>query len=160
MIRRPPRSTRTDTLFPYTTLFRSPDVDDVIREFAVRSAVHRDGNDIEAAVHRKRFQNGCKDLARATALRVEIEDPVAFREIPERLLLFSLAIVDPGALGERRNGTLKRIVELWVLPHRPLPDIGEHRGPIELLALETNIGCHIHFRRLEDCPRLQLVELR
>src|SRR3546814_9852362 len=26
MIRRPPRSTRTDTLFPYTTLFRSPDL--------------------------------------------------------------------------------------------------------------------------------------
>src|SRR3546814_20693632 len=25
MIRRPPRSTRTDTLFPYTTLFRSAD---------------------------------------------------------------------------------------------------------------------------------------
>src|SRR3546814_10428142 len=27
MIRRPPRSTRTYTLFPYTTLFRSPDLD-------------------------------------------------------------------------------------------------------------------------------------
>src|SRR3546814_5854469 len=27
MIRRPPRSTRTDTLFPYTTLFRSMKVD-------------------------------------------------------------------------------------------------------------------------------------
>src|SRR3546814_2135841 len=27
MIRRPPRSTRTDTLFPYTTLFRSLSVD-------------------------------------------------------------------------------------------------------------------------------------
>src|SRR3546814_13762778 len=26
MIRRPPRSTRTDTLFPYTTLFRSLDI--------------------------------------------------------------------------------------------------------------------------------------
>src|SRR3546814_8603351 len=26
MIRRPPRSTRTDALFPYTTLFRSEDV--------------------------------------------------------------------------------------------------------------------------------------
>src|SRR3546814_1843924 len=25
MIRRPPRATRTDTLFPYTTLFRSPE---------------------------------------------------------------------------------------------------------------------------------------
>src|SRR3546814_11974821 len=28
MIRRPPRSTRTDTLFPYTTLFRSMVADD------------------------------------------------------------------------------------------------------------------------------------
>src|SRR3546814_18530087 len=28
MIRRPPRSTRTDTLFPYTTLFRSVAADD------------------------------------------------------------------------------------------------------------------------------------
>src|SRR3546814_9931777 len=28
MIRRPPRSTRTDTLFPYATLFRSPCRDD------------------------------------------------------------------------------------------------------------------------------------
>src|SRR3546814_6557049 len=27
MIRRPPRSTRTDTLFPYTTLFRSADLE-------------------------------------------------------------------------------------------------------------------------------------
>src|SRR3546814_9479206 len=29
MIRRPPRSTRTDTLFPYTTLFRSDDREQV-----------------------------------------------------------------------------------------------------------------------------------
>src|SRR3546814_2779299 len=29
MIRRPPRSTRTDTLFPYTTLFRSVDPEGV-----------------------------------------------------------------------------------------------------------------------------------
>src|SRR3546814_14445161 len=29
MIRRPPRSTRTDTLFPYTTLFRSPQANTV-----------------------------------------------------------------------------------------------------------------------------------
>src|SRR3546814_19458785 len=32
MIRRPPRSTRTDTLFPYTTLFRS---DPQVRAYAV-----------------------------------------------------------------------------------------------------------------------------
>src|SRR3546814_15202605 len=30
MIRRPPRSTRTDTLFPYTTLFRSPSERDAL----------------------------------------------------------------------------------------------------------------------------------
>src|SRR3546814_2240483 len=33
MIRRPPRSTRTDTLFPYTTLFRSvPGIDWIVFE--------------------------------------------------------------------------------------------------------------------------------
>src|SRR3546814_2456092 len=32
MIRRPPRSTRTDTLFPYTTLFRSQEIDDFLSQ--------------------------------------------------------------------------------------------------------------------------------
>src|SRR3546814_5709023 len=36
MIRRPPRSTRTDTLFPYTTLFRSG--------FGRRKAAYLDGD--------------------------------------------------------------------------------------------------------------------
>src|SRR3546814_11800224 len=31
MIRRPPRSTRTDTLFPYTTLFRSSEYDALLQ---------------------------------------------------------------------------------------------------------------------------------
>src|SRR3546814_13761031 len=31
MIRRPPRTTRTDTLFPYTTLFRSPNARPILR---------------------------------------------------------------------------------------------------------------------------------
>src|SRR3546814_15738213 len=35
MIRRPPRSTRPDTLFPYTTLFRSMPHEDVGGQFAV-----------------------------------------------------------------------------------------------------------------------------
>src|SRR3546814_17079663 len=34
MIRRPPRSTRTDTLFPYTTLFRSDERTEMVRFFA------------------------------------------------------------------------------------------------------------------------------
>src|SRR3546814_10443736 len=43
MIRPPPRSTRTDTLFPYTTLFRSTH-----RSYAVGchlGLIHRDGPD-------------------------------------------------------------------------------------------------------------------
>src|SRR3546814_4729190 len=31
MIRRPPRPTRTDTLFPYTTLFRSPAFQGIVK---------------------------------------------------------------------------------------------------------------------------------
>src|SRR3546814_7885030 len=39
MIRRPPRSTRTDTLFPYTTLFRSRAASKVAAIPAVRAAL-------------------------------------------------------------------------------------------------------------------------
>src|SRR3546814_17664638 len=51
MIRRPPRSTRTDTLFPYTTLFRSVaflNVDDLRLGHQVfnRIAVLRDNGDL------------------------------------------------------------------------------------------------------------------
>src|SRR3546814_4932429 len=52
MIRRPPRSTRTDTLFPYTTLFRSRRQGHVDAEFA-RAALVRwsDGGGLD-------FHNG------------------------------------------------------------------------------------------------------
>src|SRR3546814_15278813 len=59
MIRRPPRSTRPDTLFPYTTLFRSPlrlvvryDADDVDREIARRPAVEQIVEAMAALRHR------------------------------------------------------------------------------------------------------------
>src|SRR3546814_3452022 len=39
MIRRPPRSTRTDTLFPYTTLFRSPAWRQLFRDVRFRRAL-------------------------------------------------------------------------------------------------------------------------
>src|SRR3546814_18927045 len=42
MIRRPPRSTRTDTLFPYTTLFRSEYRLDVQAAAAGAGQAHRD----------------------------------------------------------------------------------------------------------------------
>src|SRR3546814_20614285 len=58
MIRRPPRSTRTDTLFPYTTLFRSwPQSDGVLTPLDPLAARHLehlhlvepgDGGEVEA----------------------------------------------------------------------------------------------------------------
>src|SRR3546814_14450630 len=41
MIRRPPRSTRTDTLFPYTTLFRSIDMDDTEHRASVLAELNK-----------------------------------------------------------------------------------------------------------------------
>src|SRR3546814_12830506 len=53
MIRRTPRSTRTDTLFPYTTLFRScayaRDVDDSIGLAAGIPVEWFDGDDVDGA---------------------------------------------------------------------------------------------------------------
>src|SRR3546814_4515418 len=58
MIRRPPRSTRTNTLFPYTTLFRSVGTDGTVTSSRVVSASPPRVFDREAlsAVNRWRFQ--------------------------------------------------------------------------------------------------------
>src|SRR3546814_16595087 len=47
MIRLPPRSTRTDTLFPYTTLFRSVHRQDAVGEVG---ATLREGRELEIGV--------------------------------------------------------------------------------------------------------------
>src|SRR3546814_13355251 len=68
MIRRPPRSTRTDTLFPYTTLFRS-----------VRAALHfcpRSGS-LSLAQAGKR----CQRNPRASS--VSLSDQTFFQRMPE-----------------------------------------------------------------------------
>src|SRR3546814_1028088 len=67
MIRRPPRSTRTDTLFPYTTLFRSLAQSDDRQ--GLGSAVHgrrrnppRPDWQSRAASHRKRSEEHTSEL--------------------------------------------------------------------------------------------------
>src|SRR3546814_7651225 len=58
MIRRPPRSTRTDTLFPYPTLFRSRDAQDVAdekRNHGFDDLVQRQ----RAVRHEKQRQDAC-----------------------------------------------------------------------------------------------------
>src|SRR3546814_3712040 len=53
MIRRPPRSTRTDTLFPYTTLFRSCRSDDAMGRRRFRARADAAGR-IARGAHRER----------------------------------------------------------------------------------------------------------
>src|SRR3546814_2063343 len=50
MIRRPPRSTRTDTLFPYTTLFRSPSLPSRLSLPRLRRALRKTRSCLGAAV--------------------------------------------------------------------------------------------------------------
>src|SRR3546814_12270460 len=60
MIRRPPRSTRTDTLFPYTTLFRSAAVgvvDDVRHAVVVADHHHHVARDVDQVAD---LQPGCR----------------------------------------------------------------------------------------------------
>src|SRR3546814_20673138 len=56
MIRRPPRSTRTDTLFPYTTLFRSSELRVISQLLAVIAT--RDWPAAEKALIETRLQSG------------------------------------------------------------------------------------------------------
>src|SRR3546814_12553702 len=84
MIRRPPRSTRTDTLFPYTTLFRSdlPAVDERIGEQGCLALRDRDEEIVDATEGREDFLLGIPStfedgvdaverLARVVELRAE-----------------------------------------------------------------------------------------
>src|SRR3546814_7104336 len=58
MIRRPPRSTRTDTLFPYTTLFRSRrEESSTARYFADQNRNH-----LARAAHRDTSQFPCEQF--------------------------------------------------------------------------------------------------
>src|SRR3546814_1240364 len=63
MIRRPPRSTRTDTLFPYTTLFRSAQLGKAVAPVAVGPDAHIPLFGIERRID--------WDAARPRAVRLE-----------------------------------------------------------------------------------------
>src|SRR3546814_18179105 len=79
MIRRPPRSTRTDTLFPYTTLFRSAVDEDGDRTF--EAGVVADGADAADARRAIGFRSGRRDEQRRGDL-VELENVVGAAVLP------------------------------------------------------------------------------
>src|SRR3546814_11928685 len=116
MIRRPPRSTRTDTLFPYTTLFRSLGVylgiKAAIREGlgtdraeGVRVAIQGVGS-VGGGVARRLAEEGAKliladvDLARAKALAEELGAELAESAADMQV---EADVLSPTALGAVRT---------------------------------------------------------
>src|SRR3546814_2171412 len=63
MIRRPPRSTRTDTLFPYTTLFRSFD------------GFHRNADNIYRVVEQRTSETGKETKVAAVSYQLAEQSP-------------------------------------------------------------------------------------
>src|SRR3546814_5711021 len=78
MIRLPPRATRTDTLLPYTTLFRSETA-----KIWPRSASWRNisNNAAASVLAGRQVQAVCQDCGGTTARRHGNEQPVEFRHI-------------------------------------------------------------------------------
>src|SRR3546814_3078708 len=106
MIRRPPRSTRTDTLFPYTTLFRSwivaqggvvhREVDRVEPE-AVDSPVEPEARDVEQGVLHRRIVD--IEIGLAAEKIVQIILPAAGVEAPRGAAEHRLPVVGRCAVG-------------------------------------------------------------
>src|SRR3546814_3764268 len=100
MIRRPPRSTRTDTLFPYTTLFRS------VRMATAAPPARRAGN------RRSWCGIGCGGAARRAATlfpRPDLSDPDPAGARPGAPLSLhpqprARSDLRPAAQGDRRYG--------------------------------------------------------
>src|SRR3546814_9818895 len=72
MLRRPPRSTRTDTLVPYTTLFRSEDVAEVAPEEAPDQTVE---HPVAEAVPRRERPAGFGDAGADDHVEVLADEP-------------------------------------------------------------------------------------
>src|SRR3546814_12047182 len=76
MIRRPPRSTRTDTLFPYTTLFRShwvPAFAGMTMVGVEASALHSQADGVRQASVRSRSVRASRPMRRSEEHTSELQ---------------------------------------------------------------------------------------
>src|SRR3546814_9588623 len=103
MIRRPPRSTRTDTLFPYTTLFRS------------FGSGHRIGNYLDGAYHVARaHRRHRRDGGECDRLRCPIELAYAVGCINEKAVRLGDQISPPmdGGRSEEHTSELQSLMRI------------------------------------------------
>src|SRR3546814_15926981 len=128
MIRRPPRSTRTDTLFPYTTLFRSRCEDVALAAQRLLAAIGRHPRARTLAVARE---------------IVEVEDA----DILVRLEVINLEGADLG-IEDRDRARILLETEVVKLPRRPEHALGQlvelpvwlHLASIEVVFRDRKSG--------------------
>src|SRR3546814_2191462 len=105
MIRRPPRSTRTDTLFPYTTLFRS----------LHRHERHREGEQVDDRDRRTPlFAEHCQHQRFGGDREPEIEGQGGDHDDPhrfgERARYRRVAMLDSGIRSEEHTSELQSLM--------------------------------------------------
>src|SRR3546814_1014171 len=94
MIRRPPRSTRTDTLFPYTTLFRSNiDVIDTTRIVMTPTGAGQ----AQAVAN---AMDTARDIIDKRVNALGTREPTIIREGNDRVVVQVPGLEDPAALKE------------------------------------------------------------
>src|SRR3546814_12281295 len=117
MIRRPPRSTRTDTLFPYTTLFRSDDsaVEIDVVDFArLQTAGDQDSLVRAVELYRGEFLAGIE--VDSEVFNEWLQQTRAwYREQVEAILARLLALQEQAGAQESAIRTARRILALHPL---------------------------------------------
>src|SRR3546814_6629574 len=111
MIRRPPRSTRTDTLCPYTTLFRSRDVRQFEREIARRLPIAGDGQHIGA----RRREKGRRIVALIGVAIVEIasvDDARRPGQCPVQAAIVGQAVEQQQCRSEEHTSELQSLMRI------------------------------------------------
>src|SRR3546814_2874418 len=141
MRRRPPRSTRTDTLFPYTTLFRSVVVDDAILVVENVQRVMEDDPEI-GVVEATRTAMGqiTGPIVATTFVLLAVVLPTAFLPGIKGQLYRQFALTLSAALVVSAIVALTLSLALSATLLKP-PRHGHRRGPLRWL------------RRLLDAPR-------
>src|SRR3546814_11202750 len=136
MIRRPPRSTRTDTLFPYTTLFRSDARAIVYIAFTSDRHTPIEISDYADRYVRDRLQN----LPGVADVRIYGERSMAMRIWLDRARLAAYALTtDYGELAVRQqtvhfpSGSTQRLAHALPVHSRP-----SHDHPAHLRAARPN----------------------
>src|SRR3546814_12307369 len=118
MIRRPPRSTRTDTLFPYTTLFRS--VGDFLYSRSFQLMVELDSMDVQRIL-----ADTTNRIAEGEALQLlhvrnpDVDEAAYLRVIERKTAVLFAAATRLGALLSAADPAMQA----------RLPDSGLARGP-------------------------------